>query len=110
MNYVDLVAILPYYLDIVMLIATGESGALDISFLRWLLFISFPACSCKKPMCSLLLQLLVLSCALTTPLALFCRILRLGRAFRLVKLGRHSKVEQLLGHVVYELLFCRESA
>jgi len=57
MNYVDLIAILPYYLDIAMLIATGESGALDISFLR---------------------------------------ILRLGRAFRLVKLGRYSKGVRLV--------------
>eukprot|EP00658_Telonema_sp_P-2_P047166 TRINITY_DN3571_c0_g7_i1.p1 TRINITY_DN3571_c0_g7~~TRINITY_DN3571_c0_g7_i1.p1 ORF type:complete len:534 (+),score=116.87 TRINITY_DN3571_c0_g7_i1:35-1636(+) len=51
MNYVDVIAITPYWIDIVLLIVTGDSNGVDISFLR---------------------------------------ILRLGRAFRLVKLGKYS--------------------
>lgn len=57
MNYIDLMAILPYYIDIVFFIVTGSESSLDISFLR---------------------------------------ILRLGRAFRLVKLGRYSQGVRLV--------------
>ena len=37
MNYVDLIAILPYYIDVIMLIITGDSGGADLSFLRYCL-------------------------------------------------------------------------
>jgi len=61
MNYVDLIAILPYYVDIMFLIFTGAQNDLDISFLR---------------------------------------ILRLGRAFRLVKLGRYSQGVRLVSNAL----------
>lgn len=51
MNWIDLIAILPYWIDIFVMLVSGEKGLPNISFIR---------------------------------------ILRLGRCFRLVKLGRYS--------------------
>lgn len=57
MNYVDVIAIIPYWVDVIYQLITSDSSSLDISFLR---------------------------------------ILRLGRAFRLVKLGRYSQGVRLV--------------
>ena len=35
MNYVDLIAILPYYVDLLYLLITGSDGGVDLAFLRY---------------------------------------------------------------------------